>query len=234
MKTYVLQAQRRSSLGKQVKKLRQSDIVPAVIYGNKRETESLSLNAREFTKVFIEAGESTLIDLAVENEAPVKVLIHDVQHHPVTDRILHADLLQVDMTQKIETEINLKFVGAAPAVAELSGTLVTSIESVEVSCLPGDLVHEIEVDLSSLKTFEDQIHISDIPAPQGITILDKADAVVAVVTPPRSEEELKALDSEVVEDVSGVESTKPKKAEEEGEEASGDAKPDAGAKEAKE
>lgn len=215
MKTYAIQAQRRSALGKQVKKLRQSESVPAVIYGNKRETESLSLNAKEFFKIFTEAGESTLIDVTIENEQPVKVLIHDVQFHPVTDRILHADLLQVDMTKKIETEINLKFTGTSPAVAELGGILVTSIESVEVSCLPGDLVHEIEVDLSNLKTFEDRVYIRDISVPQGITILDKPDAVVAVVTPPRSEEELKALDSEVVEDVSGVETSKAKKSEDE-------------------
>lgn len=216
MKTYVLQALRRTVIGKEVQKLRKSEVVPAVIYGKKHKSEALSLNAQEFLKVYSEAGESSLVDLTIENEAPVKVLIQDVQLHPVTDRILHADLHQVDMTEKIETEINLRFTGTPPAVVELSGVLVTSLESVNVSCLPGDLVHEIEVDLSGLKTFEDRVYVKDIPAPKGMTILDRPETVIAVVTPPRSEEELKALDSEVVEDVSGVETSKPKKEDEAG------------------
>jgi len=114
-------------------------------------------------------------------------------------------------------------------VAEQGGILVTNLEEVKVECLPADLVHEIIVPLARLEAFEDQIRISDLALPKGITILEKPDTVIAVVMPPRSEEELKALDSEVVENVESVETAQPKAEPEEGEAEA--AKPNEGKKE---
>jgi large subunit ribosomal protein L25 len=210
MDTIPLSAERRTTLGKKTAQLRLQGKVPAVIYGQGKPAISLTLDQREFERVFTQAGESSLVDLRIEGESPVKVLIQDVQLHPVTDRILHADFHEVSMTEKIETEITLKFEGEPVAVAELGGVLLTNLESLKIECLPGDLVHEILVSLEPLKTFEDQIRVSDLKIPKGMTVLEKPETVVAVVTPPRSEEELKELDTEVVENVSEIESAKPK------------------------
>lgn len=228
MDSLTLTAERRTTLGKKTVALRRTEKLPAVMYGHGKPSVPLTVSQREFERVFAQAGESSLIDLKIGADAPVKVLVQDVQYHPVSDRILHADFHQVDMSERIETEIALKFTGKSAAVHELGGTLVTNLEGIKVECLPSDLVHEIVVDLSVLNTFEDQIRISDLQLPAGIVSLDKSDTVIAVVTPPRTEEELKALDSEVVESVESVESVEPKP---EAEPAEGEAGADEGKKE---
>ncbi len=210
MDTISLSAESRTTLGKQSGQLRRQGKIPAVMYGHGKASVSLTLDQREFERVFAKAGESSLVDLKVGNEAPVKVLIQDVQFHPVTDRILHADFHAVSMTEKIETEIGLKFEGEPVAVKELGGVLLSNLETLKIECLPGDLVHEIVVSLEPLKTFDDQIRAGDLVLPKGITLLEKPETVVALVTPPRTEEELKELDAEVVENVTEVESAKPK------------------------
>lgn len=207
---YQLQAEVRKERKKNVDALRQAGKVPGVMYGHKVDPVAIQVDYSTLEKTLREAGESSLIDLSVGEGKPVKVLIHDYQLDPMTSKIKHVDFYQVNMTEKITTEIPLEFIGEAPAVKELSGTLVTSIDSVEVQCLPGDLVHSIEVDISTLKTFEDAIHISDIKAPQGIEILNDPEETIATVQEPRSEEELQALDEKPEQTLpEGAEETKP-------------------------
>lgn len=98
---------------------------------------------------------------------------------------------------------------------ELAGILVKSVNELNVRCLPGDLVHEIEVDISPLVTFDDAIKISDIILPPGIEALNNANDVIATVTAPISEADLKALEEKPVEDVTAVKVEEKKKKEEE-------------------
>ncbi len=96
-------------------------IIPAVLYGpNVKQNLILQINRTEVEKVFAEAGESTLIDLAVDNNPPVKVLIKDVQKHITKDTLSHIDFYQVDMHKEITTEIHLNFIGESKAVKDLS------------------------------------------------------------------------------------------------------------------
>lgn len=224
-----LTAERRNTFGKNTAVLRRTGKLPAIVYGRGKTPQPLVVDARLFEKVYHQAGESSLIDLQINNAPAIKVLIQDVQLHPVTDRILHADFHEVTMTEKLQTEITLRFDGVAPAVHELGGVLVTNLEQVRVECLPTDLVHEIPVDISALKTFDDLIRLQDLIPPPGIIFLDKPETVVAVVTPPRTEEELKALETEVVEEVEKVEAIKkkPEEAETEAETEAPDAAPPA-------
>ncbi len=205
-----LVAERRNTFGKNTAVLRRTGKLPAIVYGRGKTPQPLVVEARIFEKIYTQAGESSLVDLKIGDASAIKVLIQDVQLHPVTDRILHADFHEVSMTEKIQTDIILKFEGVAPAVHELGGVLVTNQEQVRVECLPTDLVHEIPIDLSALKTFDDLIRVQDIKPPAGIIILDKPETVVAVVTPPRTEAELQALETEVVEEVDKVETVKKK------------------------
>jgi large subunit ribosomal protein L25 len=105
---------------------------------------------------------------------------------------MHADFYQVRMTEKLETEIPLRFVGESPAVKDLEGNLITEKDALEIRCLPADLVPEFEVDLSLLKTFDDVIKVADVRVPKTIEVLHDADEVIALVTAPRSDEELEA------------------------------------------
>jgi large subunit ribosomal protein L25 len=186
-----LQAKIRNILGRKVKGLREKDLIPAVCYGHGIKPRSVEVSYLSFEKVFKEAGESSLIDLIIDKEKPVKVLIHDIQTDPLTDKIIHVDFYQVKAGEKITTEIALKFVGEPPVIKELGGVLVTNMDSLEVECLPKDLVPEIEVDISKLATFDDDIRVRDLKIPPGLEPKVNLEEVVVMIERPRTEEELK-------------------------------------------
>lgn len=189
---YTLQASHRSVIGKQVKKLRQNGQLPAVVYGRGSETRSIAIDSNLFFKLFEGAGTSTIITLAVADATPVKVLIREPQIDPVSLRPLHVDFHQINMKEKIRTEVPLRFVGDAPAVVDQDGKLVHSLDALEIECLPDDLVQHIDVDLSVLKEFDDAIQVKDITIPHGIEVLNDTELTVVVVQAPITEAELEA------------------------------------------
>jgi large subunit ribosomal protein L25 len=192
--------------GKQVRKLRLEGQIPAVVYGHNKESQALTIDQKEFVTTYREAGFSTLLDLSIGDQKPQKVLIHDIQSDGPTGRVLHVDFYIVNMKEKLQTEIELEFVGQAPAVEVDGGTLITVKSELNVECLPQDLVTSIEVDISKLVTFDDVIRVSDIPVPAGMEILDEPEEVVVSVAEPRSEEEMAALDEVDTTDVTAIES----------------------------
>jgi large subunit ribosomal protein L25 len=204
MSNLTLKAQTRAIIGKKVQSLREKKLIPAVTYGHGVKNQNLSLEYIPFEKVYKEGGESTLIDLVVDDRKPVKVLVQEVQKDPLTDMITHVDLRQVKMTEKITIEVLLKFVGEPKAVKELGGVLVKTLDKIKVKCLPQDMAHEIEVDISSLNTFDDIIYVKDLKIPAGLELLENMNEPVINVMPPRSEEELKALEEKVEEKVGEV------------------------------
>ena len=179
--------------------------IPAVVYGKNFDNEKISLEKTSFLRLFREAGTSNLIDLSVGDKKGINTLIHDVQLDPIKGEIIHVDFFKVNMKEKIHAEIPLEFVGDSPAVMNLEGSLITSKDSIEVECLPGDLISEIQVDISVLDDFEKNIKVIDLKVPAGIEIQDDEEEIVAYVQEPRSEEELEALETEVVENVENVE-----------------------------
>lgn len=188
-----------------INNFRKQGKIPGVVYGHKIKSLSLSLDTKNFQKVFKAAGESTLLSLEIAGEKqPRHVLIKGVQKEPVFGAILHVDFYEVKMTEKITAEIPLIFVGESFAVKDLSGILVKNIDQIEVSCLPQDLPHEIKVDITSLKTFDDLIHIQDLIIPANVEVTANPKDVVASITPPRSEEELAGLEEKVEEKVEAV------------------------------
>jgi len=199
MESLKLEAKTRQEFGKKNKKLRRNKLVPAVVYGHDIKSQSLVLDYHSFHRIYQKAGESSLIDLVIDKKSPVRVLIQQVQIDRLNQNYIHVDFHQVKMTEKITTEILLNFIGEAPAVKELNGVLVKNFDRLKIECLPKDLVHEIKVDISPLKTFEEAIHVRDIKIPDGIRVLEKEDEVVVTVIPPRTEEELKALEEKVEE-----------------------------------
>ncbi len=229
MPTYTLQAKTRDLLGRKTNRLRAEGMVPAVVYGPAlSEPKNILIERGAFTRLFKEAGESSIVELALEKGEPLHVLIQDIQQDPLRDEVIHADFRAVDMTKKVETEVKLRFVGESAAVKSLGGTLVHPIEAIKVRALPKDLVNHIDIDISKLTTFDDVIQVKDIAAPAGIELLLGASQTVALVAPPRSEEEMAELDKAVDIDVSKVEVAAKKKEEpEEGAEAPSEAAPKA-------
>lgn len=184
-----------------VKTLREKGLIPAVVYGRGQKNISLSLDYQEFKKALETAGESTIIKLKVNDEIK-NVLIYDVAKDPITDKFIHIDFYQVRMDEIITAEVRLAFEGESSAVKTLEGILIKTMNEVEVEALPGDLPHELKIDLSILETFDDHIKIKDIKLPEGVKIKLDPEDVVASVAPPRTQEELEELEEkpeEVVE-----------------------------------
>lgn len=208
-----LTAKKRHLLGKPVQRLRRQGGVPAVLYGHGVAATPLVVDRLAFEKVYRQVGESTLLDLALEDASSVKVLVQDVQVHPTTGVVQHVDFHQVRMDERLEVDIPLKFVGESPAVKEHGGVLIKNLDHVRVQCLPQDLVHEIEVDLTTLIELNQSLQLKDIALPPGLKVLVNEDEILATVTPPRSEAELAALKEKVEEDVTVVEKVEEKKVE---------------------
>lgn len=216
MQIIPLKAKERTITGKAVSGLRRAGQVPGVVYGRGVQ-KNVAVDRVAFSKAYARAGESSLVDLTLEDGGqPTKVLIQEVAVDPVRGNPIHVDFYAVSMTEKLRTQIPLTPSGESPAVKERGGVLVKSLGSIEVECLPADLVHEITVPLVGLKSFGDVIRVRDLAPPTGITFLVDANTVVATVSAPRSEEELKALEGAVEADVSKVEVMKKEKKDEEG------------------
>ena len=201
-------------MGKAVKSLRREGVIPAVVYGGNDGTTPIELNQKEFSKLFKTAGETTLIKLFVNEEkvsakgGPASgwknVLVHDVSRDTMTDVITHVDFYEVRMDEKITANIPLVFIGDAPAVSDLGGTLVKAMQGLEVRALPTDLPHQIEVNISQIRTFDDNILVGDIKLPKGVEVLENQETSVAAVAPPRSEAEMETLSGQVEEKVEEV------------------------------
>ena len=170
------------------KALREGGVIPAEYYGKGVENISLQMDYQAFRKVFREAGGNTVVALKLDGEEDVNVLIHEVSFDPVTDAIVHVDFGNVIMGEELHTKIPFEFTGTSIAVKDMQGTLVTHLSELEVKCLPKDLVHSIEVDLSVLEDFHLYIRIKDINIPEGMTVLNEMEDVVANVAAPRVEE----------------------------------------------
>ncbi len=203
-----LQAQFRKT-SENLDMLRVAGSLPAVFYGSGKETTPITVPMMAFDKAFKEAGESTTIRLALP-EGELDVLIHDVQLDPVKHTPRHVDFLVVDMKKPIEVSVPLEFVGVSAAAKSSLGVLTKVIHEIRVKGLPKDIPHQIEVDISSLNTLEDQIHVKDIKLPKGIETLLEADEVVALVTAIKEEVETAPVD------LSSIEVEKKGKKEEEG------------------
>lgn len=201
--------------------LRLKGQIPAVLYGRGIANIHLVLNYNDFTKIFEKVGETQLVTLCIDKEkTPRNVLIHDINKDALSRKVLHVDLYQVRMDEKIVADIPLHFIGESEAIKALGGVLVKNIHEIKVKALPGDLPSVLDVDISLLKTFEDKIHLSDIKIPKGVELVGNFSETIALVTPPRSESEIAALEGKVEEDLSAIKVAEKEKKEVVEEEAS--------------
>ncbi|MEK7606173.1 MAG: 50S ribosomal protein L25 [Patescibacteria group bacterium] len=181
--------------------LREEGKVPAVFYGPKEASTPVTLNRKEFEKVWRAAGETTVVVLQGIDEDK-DVLIHEVDVHPVTDIVQHVDFYAVEKGKKVKTHVPLEFIGESAAVKNLGGTLMKVVHEIEVEALPKDLPHTIKIDISSLETFQSHISIKDIGAVHGVEIIGNPDDTIVSVTEPKEEEvevPVEAIDMDAIE-----------------------------------
>jgi large subunit ribosomal protein L25 len=133
-------------------------------------------------------------------EGDLNTLIHDIQVNPITDEPIHADFLVIDINKAIKVNIPVEFEGVSNAVKGGLGTLVKVLHEIEIEALPKDLPHNLVVDISKLETVDDQILVSDIVLPKGVTMITPTEEVVASIALQKEEvEESAPIDLSAIE-----------------------------------
>ncbi|MGO8925331.1 MAG: 50S ribosomal protein L25 [Limisphaerales bacterium] len=201
------------------KALRAEGRIPAVIYGRQAPSQKLEVSAKEMEDLVHHAvSENLLVDLTVKNDARPKrlALVQEVQHHPLTGKVLHVDFHEVAENEKVTILVPLETTGEAEGVKTEGGVLEHVLFKLKVRALPKDLPELITVDVSHLKIGQ-AIHLGEIKAPENTEIVGDKQIPVISVAAPRTEEEEAAELAAAAEAVPGeVEMIKEKK--EEGEE----------------
>lgn len=151
--------------------------ISAVVYGPKFPSTPILVDKKEFTKTFKVAGESTIIELQGLS-SPVEVLVKDVSFSPIKGGIVHVDFYALEMGKEITTNIPLHFINEAP-VEKLGAVVSKVLHEVEVTCKPNVLPSHLDVDLATLVTLEDKIHVSDIKLPKGVVVTADGHDMVA-------------------------------------------------------
>lgn len=163
MSNLVLKASKR--LNKSADKTRASGGIPAIVYGRSLDPVSISINSKDFIKLFEQAGEATIFSLDIEGEQH-DVLVHDYQSHPVNSTFSHVDFYAIEKGQLITVSVPLEFIGDSP-VSDI-GQVAKVLYELEVECEPRNLPSQIDVDLSLLREIGDTITVSDLKIGEGV------------------------------------------------------------------
>ncbi|MDD4931628.1 MAG: 50S ribosomal protein L25 [Candidatus Colwellbacteria bacterium] len=190
-----LNAEKRD-MGVKLDELRSRKMVPAELYGRGFENIHLAVQAREFEKVYEEAGENTIVNIMVDGET-YPVLINDINIDPLSRKALTIDFYRVRMDEKITAPIPLSFIGESPAIKE-GGVLIKSMEEVEVESLPGNIPHEIEVDVSSITEIDGSLYVRDLKIPAGCEMITDPDSVIATVSAIEEEAEVSPVSVDAI------------------------------------
>jgi len=185
-----LSAKKRNVVGKKVKTLRQAGQIPANIYGKKIKSQALSLDKKDFEKVFAQAGETGIVKVTIEGEKEERpTLIQNVQKHPVSSDYLHIDLRQIILTEKITANIPVEMAGISPAASQKLGILIQNVSEIEVEALPLDLPEKFIVDVSKLANVGDQITVAEVAFDRSkVEVKTDSELVVAKIEPLAAEE----------------------------------------------
>jgi large subunit ribosomal protein L25 len=171
------------------RRLRAEGLIPGVIYKEGAEARPVSLPKHEFEQMLHHhAGEQMMVEIALDGKNE-SVLLKDVQHNPLTGDVQHVDFQEVALNKVLSVEVNIELVGEPKGVKTGGGMLDHSLHSVEVECLPADIMEQIEVDVSELD-IGDSIQVKDINLDASkYTILTEEEVNVASVLAPRLAEE---------------------------------------------
>ena len=187
MATARLSATVRTTAGKgTARKLRAAGEVPAIIYGHGRQPQSLAINTHILTRLLERISyTTTVIELDV-NGTMARTLIRELQRHPVKRNIIHVDFQELVAGEKVTVRVPLKFVGTPEGVRSGGGILDETVRELHISVDPADIPNHIDVDVSHLLVGK-SLHVSDVKAPAGVTILDDPAGTICVCVVPKEE-----------------------------------------------
>ena len=185
---------------RRVSRLRKDGWLPGIVYDTKGQSQPVQLKRHEFELLLRHrAGENLIMDLAVDSDAPRKVLLKDIQRDHIRDHLMHVDFLEISLTSKLRVPVAIRLTGEPLGVSQEGGVLEHLVRTVEVECLPMDIVKEFVLDVSQLK-IGDSLFVRNLsPDKKKITILTAPDIAVASVLMPHVEEEVKPEEAAAVE-----------------------------------
>ena len=207
MKSVALNASVRAGIRRSAnKQLRASGRIPAVIYGKQNQPQSLEVDARELDSLFHHgASENLLVDLTVKDDAKAKrlALVQDVQHHPLSGKVLHVDFHEVAENEKVTIFVPVETTGEAVGVKLAGGVLEHVLFKIKVRAFPKDLPEQIVLDVSALEIGR-AIHLGEIAPPAGVEIIGNKEVVVVACAAPKAEvEEAPVAEGEAVAPAAG-------------------------------
>jgi large subunit ribosomal protein L25 len=166
---------------------RREGLVPAVVYGLETEATSVTVNARELQRILSGAsGANTLITLKVGGNDEL-ALARQIHRHPVKGTLIHVDFVRVRADQEISAEVPIHLEGEAEG-AKRGGYLEQLMFSLTITAVPRDIPQSIAHDVSAME-IGDQLHVSDLAIPAGVTVSHELDELVVQITQPRGMEE---------------------------------------------
>ncbi len=178
-----LQVSKRNVLGKKTRFLRRQGITPAHLFGHGVESLPLQCDTANLQRIIAQAGTTRLIALEIEGDRqPRSVFIREIQRDALTRALLHVDLYQVRMKERIKADVPIIFVGKAPALKEKGRSLTHGVTSLSIECLPDRLPPQIEVDLSPLEEVEQAIFVRDLVLDPDVTVTTDPDQLVVKVS----------------------------------------------------
>lgn len=177
------------------RKLRSEGLVPGVIYGRDKETESIAVNSIELLKTVRDEGRNAIISLDIDSDKPVDVMLHDYQMDPIKDNLIHVDFYIVDMSEEMDVEVTVNLQGEAPGTRE-GGVLQQPLFEMVVRATPNNIPDEIVVDVSELN-IGDSITVADLPKSDKYEFMEEEDTAVATVLAPMDESELESSADDV-------------------------------------
>ncbi len=213
MEKVILHASHRQVTGKQVNALRRSGQLPGVMYGHNIDSTAISMDLHDATLLLNTLTGSSLVTIELDGKEHA-ALVREKQRDYIKGTLKHVDFQVVSLTEKIRTRVGIELVGSSPAVKDFNGVVVTSLDHLEVECLPQYLPERILVDIGKLAKIGDGIFVRDIQVPEQVEVLDEPDEMLVIVTAQIAEEEVVAPVEAVEEEPELIE--KGKKEEEEG------------------
>ena len=169
-------------------KIRKAGNIPAVFYGPKEANTPVVVNAKEFLKTWKQAGHSSVVILK-EGTNEHEALIHDIDVHPLSGDVRHADFYVIEKGKKVKVSVTLVYDGISPAVKDKCAILVKVRREVEVEAAPRDLPHELKVDISKLVEFTDVVKAKDLVLPKGVDLKIDPEEVIASISEAKEEVE---------------------------------------------
>jgi large subunit ribosomal protein L25 len=213
-----LQVATRSDTGKgAARALRRAGKVPGVIYGHGRAPEALVMETAALNKMLVGiSAATTIVDVAVDDRAPVKALIREIQRDALRPaQILHLDLYEVRADEKITLEVPVHLVGIPDGVRNFGGVLDHSLRDLEIEVLPADIPEHVEFDVTAL-AIGHSLFVRDITIPKA-RILNDPDTPVCTVVAPRTEEAPAPVEEVATAEPELIRKPKPEDDEDEGE-----------------